>query len=148
MTDQKPSKKEKALKASKLASISHKYVEDEELRDTPARLFRKILNKMEMNPRKWGMYIRDYLEWIVTTNDPDKAKADRMTKQGNIKDTYFQKPTLSFNKLLEGLSILDMDECEIQLTVRDRKGNSYQVSELIKIMGRNRPADTREQKSE
>ena len=140
MTDKKPStKKEKALKASRLNSISHKYVEDEELRDTPARLFRKILNKMDMNPRKWGLYLRNYLEWIVTTKDPEKAKADRMTKQGNIKDTYFQKPTLSFNKLLEGLSILEMEECEIQLTVKDHAGNTYQVSETIKIMGRNRP---------
>ena len=136
MSQEKPFKKEKVLRANKLSSISHKYIEDEELRDTPARLFRKLLNKMEMNPRKWASYLRNYLEWIVTIKDPEKAKADRMNKQGNIKDTYFQKETLTFNKLLEGLSILDMDECEIQLTVKDRAGKQYQVSETIKIMGR------------
>ena len=41
------------LKASMLSSVSHKYVEDDKLQDTPARLFRLLLKKLDMNPRRW-----------------------------------------------------------------------------------------------
>jgi hypothetical protein len=128
-------KDKRELKASQLSSISQKYVEDHELRDTPAILYRKLLKKLDMNPRKWGNYLRDYLDWVVTTVDRDKAKAERITKQGNIKDTYFQKPTLTFNKLLEGLSILRMKTCKIKLIIEDEDGNIYEVEETIRIMG-------------
>jgi hypothetical protein len=113
-------------------------VEDDQLQDIPARLFRKLLKKMDMNPRKWVNYLRDYLDWVITTKDPDKAKADRITRTGNIKDTYFQKPTLTFNKLLEGVSILRMESCEITITVRDTEGNEYVVSEVTRIVGKDR----------
>lgn len=132
-------RKNREPKAERLNSISLKYVEDEELRDAPARLYRKILKEMEMNPRKWSNYLRDYLEWVVTIEDREKAKADRITKAGNIKETYFQKHTLTFNKLLEGLSILRMDECDIILRVKDAEGHVYEVSEHIRIMGKDRP---------
>lgn len=136
------SRKTKGPKAERLSSISLKYVEDEELRDTPARLYRKILNEMDMNPRKWSNYLRDYLEWVVTLEDREKAKADRITKAGNIKETYFQKHTLTFNKLLEGLSILRMDECEIILRAKDSEGKVYEVNEKIRIVGKDRPTLT------
>jgi len=126
------------LKASQLESISHKYVEDNELRDTPARLYRKILKKLDMNPRKWTNYLRDYLDWVITTEDREKAKAERVTRQGNIKDTYFQKPTLTFNKLLEGLSILQMQSCKITITAIDKDGNEIVVEERIRIVGKER----------
>jgi len=126
------------LKASQLDSISHKYVEDNELRDTPARLYRKILKKLDMNPRKWTNYLRDYLDWVITTEDREKAKAERVTRQGNIKDTYFQKPTLTFNKLLEGLSILQMQSCKITITAIDKDGNEIVVEERIRIVGKER----------
>jgi hypothetical protein len=131
-------KSRKPLKGSQLNSISQKYVEDDQLQDIPARLFRKLLKKMDMNPRKWVNYLRDYLDWVITTKDPDKAKADRITRTGNIKDTYFQKPTLTFNKLLEGVSILRMESCEITITVRDTEGNEYVVSEVTRIVGKDR----------
>lgn len=51
----------KQLKASRMESISQKYVEDHQLQDTPSRLFRRLINKLDMNPRKWQMYLRDYL---------------------------------------------------------------------------------------
>lgn len=133
---EKPTKK--PLRGSSLDAISHKYVEDDDLRDTPARLYRMILKKLDMNPRKWSIYLREYLDWIITTTDRDKAKADRITRSGNIKDTYFQKPTLTFNKLLEGLSILRMESCEIQLTIKDTDGNVHVVSEIIQIVGKDR----------
>lgn len=136
------------LKANQLESISHKYVEDNELRDAPARLFRGILKKLDMNPRKWSNHLRDYLDWVVTTVDRDKAKAERVTRQGNIKETYFQKPTLTFNKLLEGLSILQMQSCKITITAIDKDGNEVTVEERIRIVSKDRvvskPADGQE----
>lgn len=130
--------KDKQLKASKLSSMSHKYVEDDKLQDAPSRLFRMLLNKLEMNPRRWSQLLRDYLEYVVTTKDRDKAKADRITRSGNIKDTYFQKPTLTFNKFLEGLSILRMKSCTITITVVDEEGNVYTVDEVVQVLTGNR----------
>lgn len=138
-------RKAKNLRAARLSNISKKYVEDEELRDAPARLYRKILNEMEMDPRKWNNYLRDYLEWAITIEDREQAKADRITKAGNIKETYFQKNTLTFNKLLEGLSILRMEECEIILRVKDSEGVTYEVGEKIRIVGKNRPEPSKEE---
>lgn len=136
------SKRTKKLKANLLSSISPKYVEDEELMDTPSRLFRRILNKLNMDPHLWGSYLRDYLNWIVTTMDREKANEQRVTKAGNIKETYFHKNTLTFNKLLEGLSILRMESCEIIIKVKDADGNIIEVSETIRIVGKSRPPTT------
>ena len=131
-------KRDKNLRANRMDSISHKYVRDEELQDPPARLFRAILNKLDMHPRKWVGYLRDYLDWVVDTEDPAKAKTERVTRQGNIKDTYFQKPTLTFNKLLEGLSILRMKSCKITLELEDENGEIITVSETIRVVGKSR----------
>lgn len=143
-------KTDRVLKSARLSSVSVKYVEDEDLRDTPARLFRKILVEMGMNPFKWNNYLRPYLDWIITITDREKAKEARMTKTGNIKETYFQKPTLTFNKLLEGLSILRMESCEIIIKVKDADGNIITVSEEIRIVGKdraNQPTDVEEPKA-
>lgn len=126
------------LRSAQLSNVSKKYIEDEDLRDPPARLFRAILKKMDMNPILWGNYLRDYLDWIVTNPDREKARAERTTRTGNIKDTYFQKPSLTFGKLLEGLSIIQMDSCEIILRAKDKQGNVIEVSEEIRIMGKDR----------
>lgn len=128
----------KGPKGNQMHNLSQRYVEDKELRDAPARLYRQILNKMDMNPRKWAMYLRDYLNYVVTVTDREKAKNERITRTGNIKDTYFQKPTLTFNKLLEGLSILKQEKCEIILRVTDEDGNVIEVSEEIRIVGADR----------
>ena len=118
-----------------MSNISPRYIEDNELRDTPARLFRKILNAMEMSPTKWSKLLRDYLTWSVTTKDREKAKNERIHQTGNIKGTYFQSATLTFNKLLAGLSILQMKECEIIIRVKDEEGNVIEVKETMRVMG-------------
>jgi hypothetical protein len=130
--------KKRALPANKLSTISKKYVPDDQLEDPPARLFRRILHKLEMNPFKWAGYLGRYLEWIVTVKDPEKAKLERQTRTGNIKDTYFHKPSLTFNKFLEGLSILEFEECHIEITVKDIHGNIIRVSDEIKMVSRDR----------
>jgi len=131
-------KPKKDLRANQLDSISHKYVDDDQLQDTPARLFRQLLRKMDMTPRKWISYLRDYLDWKVTTEDPDKAKEERTTRTGNIKDTYFQKPGLTFSKFLEGLSILRMAKVEVIMRVTDTEGKVYEISEPLRIVGKDR----------
>lgn len=125
-------------RASRMDSVSEKYVPDDELQDTPSRLFRQLMNKLEMNPRKWANYLRDYLNYVVTTEDPQRAKSERTTRQGNIKETFFQKKTLTFNKLLEGLSILRMKTCKVIIEAEDEDGNVYIVEETIRIVGRSR----------
>lgn len=128
----------RTLTANKLNKISPKYVPDEKLEDAPARLFRRILHKLEMNPFKWGGYLARYLDWMVDNPDPEKAKGERQTRTGNIKDTYFHKPTLTFNKFLEGLSILEFEECVVEITAKDIHGNIVRVSDTIKMVSRDR----------
>jgi len=126
------------IPANRLDRISKKFVPDEKLEDPPARLFRRILNKLEMNPFKWSNYLGRYLDWIVTNPDPEKAKDERQTRTGNIRDTYFHKPNLSFGKFLEGLSILEIEECEIEVTAKDIHGNIIRVSDKIRMVSRDR----------
>ena len=125
-------------KSTLLKSISPKFVPDSDLEDCPARLFRRILNKLEMNPFKWNSFLSRYLDWVVTNPDEDKARLERQTRIGNIKETYFHKPTLTFNKLLEGLSILEIEECTIDLTVKDIHGNIIRVSDVIHMVTKSR----------
>lgn len=91
-----------------------------------------------MEPFKWGSYLTRYLDWVVTNPDEDKARLERQTRTGNIKDTYWQKPTLTFNKFLEGLSILEIEECTIDVTVKDIHGNIIRVSDVIHMVTKTR----------
>jgi len=132
-------KGQRKLRSNRLEQISlKKYVPDEGLLDPCARLFRQLLNKLDMNPTKWNAYLRNYLSWVVTTEDPEKAKIERTTRQGNIKETFFQKPTLTFPKLLEGLSILRARTCKITIEVTDENGEVITVSETIRIVTESR----------
>lgn len=134
----KPSKPKKIPRHLQLRSISPKFVPDAALEDTPARLFRRVLNKLGMEPTKWGNYLTRYLNWVVTNPDEEKARLERQTRTGNIKDTYYHKSTLTFNKFLEGLSILEIEECTVDITLKDIHGNIIQVSDLIHIVTKSR----------
>jgi len=143
--EEKPIKTRRALKASKMSNISpDKYVPDDLLIDAPARLFRALINKLEMNPQKWGNYLRHYLDWSIPSagKTPEKLKSERGTRVGNIKETFFQKDSMTHNKLMEGLSILRMRSCELIMRVKDEDGNIIEVSDIIGVMGPDRgPAD-------
>jgi hypothetical protein len=132
-------KKKRRLRANELSSISPRFVEDNELHDPPARLYRMLLRKMGMDPFKWTRYLRNYLEWAVPNDNPDRARVERTTRLGNIRDTYFHKPGLTFNKFLEGLSILRIDTCEVIIRVTDEDGKVYEVIDTQKITGMSRP---------
>lgn len=110
-----------------------RFVPDEDLRNTPARLFRQLINKLDINLSKWNCLLRDYLKWTIQTKDPEKARSERSTEAGNIKTTYFMSNTLTFNKLIEGMSILKFVKCKITIEGIDREGNVTVVSETINI---------------
>jgi len=129
-------KGERKLRSRELSSISHKFVPDDLLRDTPAILFRKILRKLEMDPQKWVRYLRDYLDRVIDEQDPVKAKSDRLTKTGNIKETYFQKPGLTFSKLLEGLTIVRMRSVKITIEATDEDGKVYVAEDIVRLLSK------------
>lgn len=118
-----------------LSKVSPKYIDDRDLRDPPARLFRATMRKLGMNLSKWNCYLADHLRWSITTTDKTEAKKQRTNALGNIKSVYFMTHTLSFQKLLAGLSILKIQECEVILRMKDHKGEMHEVSEKFKISG-------------
>lgn len=116
-----------------LSKVTPKYIEDRDLYDPPARLFRSTLRAMGVNLSKWNCFLAEHLRWSITTTDKTEAKKQRTNAVGNIKSAYFMTPTLSFNKLLAGLSILKIQECEVVLRMKDHKGEYHEVSEKFKI---------------
>lgn len=134
--DGEKEKGERKLRSRELSSISHKFVPDDLLRDTPAILYRKVLRKLKMDPHKWTRYLRDYLDRVIDEKDPVKAKSERQTKVGNIKETYFQKPGLTFSKLLEGLTITQMRSVKIILEATDIDGNVIVVEDSVRLLSK------------
>lgn len=128
----------KQHKNTPLSEVSNRYIEDRELRDAPSRLYRQLLVKLSMTPIKWTKLLRDYLDWVVTTKDPTAAKIERTTRSGNIKDTYFQKPTLSFAKLIEGMSIVRVKTATITITCEMEDGSIVEVEERVKLLPKTR----------
>ncbi len=130
-------KAERKPRSRELSAISgHKFIPDDLLRNTPAILFRKILRKLDMDPHKWVRYLRDYLDRVVVETDPAKAKSERQTKSGNIKETYFQKPELTFSKLLEGLTITRMRSVRIIMEATDIDGNVIVVEDSVRLLSK------------
>lgn len=117
-----------------ISEISTKFMPDDDLRDTPSRLFRQICKAIKLNPNKWVKYLRDYLDYVVTTEDPEQARVERTTRTGNIKDTFFQKRNLSFSKLVEGMAILRVRKAKITIEFVDDDGETHVVYEEIKLM--------------
>lgn len=118
---------------SEMEAISKRYLPDEKLKSPIAKLFRGLLNEMGMNPYKWARLLHDYLSWVVTSDKENERRAQILMKTGNIRDAYFHNPKLTADKLFEGLSILQMEECEITLKAKDSKGNVYEVKTVVPI---------------
>jgi len=116
-----------------MEAVSKRYLPDDKLKSPLAKLFRGLLNKLNMNPYKWTRLLNDHLAWILTGYPEEDKRKQILMKTGNIRDAYFHNPKLTADKLFEGLSILQMDECTITLKVKDVNGNEYEVSETVKI---------------
>lgn len=118
---------------SEMVSLSKRYLPDEELRNPMAKLFRGLLNKLQMNPTKWTSLLHDYLSWVISGETLENRRKIALMKTGNIRDAFFHNPKLTADKLFEGLSILQIEECEIILRVKDRKGEVYEIIENVPI---------------
>lgn len=132
MTDKKKDKPKSKVKT--LANSITKYVKDEDLLDTPSRLFRAIQNHMGMNPIMWAKLLREHLEHTIVMKDKEKEKKARMHQAGNYKTAFFNNNTLSWNKLLEGVSILQAKKCKftLELTMMDDTVISHSETCIIK----------------
>lgn len=120
-------------KPKSLSDVIQKYVKDEDLLDTPSRLFRALQNRMGMNPVMWTKFLREYLEHAIVMKDKEKEKKARAHQAGNYKTVFFNNATLTFNKLLEGLSILQIKKCEFTLKVTLMDDSTIEVSETCTI---------------
>lgn len=102
-----------------------------ELRDMPSKLFRKILNSLNISMEKWVSYLNEHIKWEIP-EDPKGwkvTKEKRSTASSNYMSTFFKKKTLTFNKLLTGLSILKVRKIKITIEIEDRDGEKHSVSE-------------------
>lgn len=131
MTDS--DKRKPKSKVHTLANTITKYVKDEDLLDTPARLFRKLQNRMGMNPIMWNKLLREYLEHTIVMRDKEKEKKARAHQAGNYKTAFFNNATLSWNKLLEGVSILQAKKCKFTLELTMMDDSVIEVSETCII---------------
>lgn len=116
--------------------LTNNFCEDRDLADPPARLFRKILRKMDLNVDKLCILMNDYVKWTVTDENEADLRKRRSYTLGNIKDAFFKNPTLTFGKLQEGLSLLKMARMEITIKVYDKKGECIEVSESVRIISK------------
>lgn len=132
-TDKKERPKTWVNEPLDLSKISKGYTSDEELRDTPSRLFRALIRKKGLTVSELTLLIKEYIDWEVTNPDPVKAKLERTTLLGNIRSTYFKNDSLTFTKLLTGLSILQAKKAKITFEVEFENGETVVVEEINKI---------------
>lgn len=122
-------------KKDELSSLTKGFVKDEDLADTPSRVFRKLLRKcLNVNPAMWNSYLKDYIKLTIGDDNTPEKRKQRGTIIGNAKDEYFCKNTLTLNKFLSGLSILKMKKCKITFEIEDLKGNKYTLDETLRII--------------
>lgn len=121
------------------------FVPYEQLTDTPSRLFRRILDELDINQAKWKTYLDDYLRSIHPDNSGPamEVKRARSTALGNIQSTLFCSRTLSYNKFLMGLKILKVSETDVNITVKKESGEIKEVAEktILLKQPRNIPQD-------
>lgn len=107
------------------------YIPTEQLTDTPARMFRKVMDKLNVNMAMWKSYMTDHLRFIHPDNSGTsfEVKKARGTSLGNANSAYFFSKTLSFNKLIEGLKILKIRKVTIRLECELETGEKFEISE-------------------
>lgn len=121
---------------------SRNIVTSDRCTEPPAKLFRLLADKIigcgensEHRLSIWKSYLDDYIR-KVHPDDPknmDTVKKDRSTTIGNINDTLWMNPRLSFNKLITGLAILKCKKVKITITVETESGNEYSVEDVTLI---------------
>ncbi|EBY9763894.1 hypothetical protein D5W64_12345 [Salmonella enterica subsp. enterica serovar Saintpaul] len=119
--------KNKGLSFSK----NKNFVPYEQLTDTPSRLFRKIIEVLDINNAKWKTYLDDYLRWQHPDDSGPVAevKRNRSTALGNLQSTLFYSKNLTWNKLLVALKICRITKIKISLEIETESGEQHTISE-------------------
>lgn len=107
-------------------------IDKDRLADTPSRLFRRIaIEELKINLATWKTYIDDYIRKIHPDklDDMERVKRDRSTTIGNINDTLWQRPSLTFKKLLTGLHILKATRVKVTIEAEFKSGKIVTVDE-------------------
>lgn len=109
------------------------YVRDEDVQDTPSRLFRSIIRAKGVDASSWKTYLDGFLRIMIPDNpkDIEGVKKDRSTALGNLNDALWSKPTLTFNKLITGLQILKYNKVTITITAVNDDGSTQVVKEEV-----------------
>lgn len=119
-----------------IAPLGNKTIVDiKRLTDLPSRLFRNIAAQMDITVSSWKTYIDDYIR-DLHPDDPtrmDAVKKERGTAIGNINDTLWMSPKLSFNKMITGFKILKIKKVTITIKVETKSGKEYVVEETTNI---------------
>lgn len=116
-----------------LSAVTKNYTEDRDLKDPPARLFRALIRKLGLNISQLILLLNEYVKWEVTNPDEAKAKVERTTLLGNIRSVFFKNETMTFPKLLTGLSILQAKRYRITIEVEMEDGRTVSVSESGRV---------------
>lgn len=116
-----------------LSAVTKNYTEDRDLKDPPARLFRALIRKLNINTSQLILLLGEYVKWEVTNPDEAKAKVERTTLLGNIRSVFFKNETMTFPKLLTGLSILQVKRYKITFEVEMEDGRTVEVSESGRV---------------
>lgn len=103
------------------------------LTDTPSRLFRRITEELNITTSSWKTYLDDYIRRLHPDrlDDMETVKRERSTTIGNVNDTLWQRPSLTFKKLLTGLCILKAKKLKVTIEVEFRSGKIVKVDEEI-----------------
>lgn len=123
MTD----KKNTSLSFSK----NKNFVPYDQLTDVPSRLFRKMIEVLQVNNAKWKTYIDDYLRWTHPDDSGPAAevKRNRSTALGNLHSTLFCSKNLSWNKLLVGAKIARISKITATFTIETESGEIHTITE-------------------
>lgn len=116
-----------------LGVVTKSYVEDRDLKDPPSRLFRSLLRKLNLTTSQLVLLLKEYIDWEVTNPDPVRAKTERTTLLGNIRSVFFKNDTMTFPKLLTGLSIIQARRYKFTLEVELENGETITVSESGRV---------------
>lgn len=116
-----------------LGVVTKSYVEDRDLKDPPSRLFRALLRKLNLTTDQLVLLLKEYIDWEVTNPDPVRAKTERTTLMGNIRSAFFKNDTMTFPKLLNGLSIIQARRYKFTMEVELENGETVTVSESGRV---------------
>lgn len=108
------------------------FIPFDQLTDTPSRIFRMVMDKLQVNGGKWRSLMGDHLR-LLHPDDSGPAievKKARGTTLGNANQAYFFNKALSFNKLIEGLKILKIRKVTIRFQCELENGEEFEVSEV------------------